>query len=69
MLVVKDVFAVDFVLLVVLDMVVREGSLIIFVLRFLCLLFVSCDANFVIVMNSTPAATMHHRCRHSRMQY
>ncbi len=28
MLVVKDVFAVDFVLLVVLDMVVRKGSLI-----------------------------------------
>ena len=40
MLVVKDVFAVDFVLLVVLDMVVREGSLIIFFCDFcVCYLF------------------------------
>jgi hypothetical protein len=36
------------------DMVVREGALIALVLSFCDILIFCCDANFVVIMNSTP---------------
>jgi hypothetical protein len=41
-------------LLIVVDMVVREGAFFVIFVISLCFLFFSRDANFVVIMNGTP---------------
>jgi hypothetical protein len=52
-----------------LDVVVREGALLAFVLWFCDILIVCCDANFVVVMSSTPPPPCSIAAGKWRMQY